>query len=281
MASEIARPARVVKGLHVTDGAGVHLNRIIGSHQLDNIDPFVLLDEFRSDNPDDYIAGFPWHPHRGIETITYMVEGCFRHDDSKGGGGVLNSGDCQWMTAGGGILHQEMPEMEEGHLWGYQLWLTLAAKDKFLPARYQHLDDGKIPRADFEGGTAKVISGTFKDTSGPAETNYPIDYFDVHLEKGGRFDHAVTAEVDKALYIHSGSVIIDPDGDAQTVEAGNMVILDKGLGVVVEGAEDGGGFLFLAGVPHNEPIVKGGPFVMNTREEIQQAWVDFQSGRLA
>ena len=277
---DVASVSRVVEGTHVTDGAGVHLNRIIGSHALPDIDPFVLLDEFRSDDPDDYMAGFPWHPHRGIETITYMVRGAFRHEDSRGGGGVLADGECQWMTAGKGILHQEMPEMKQGHLWGYQLWLNLAARDKFVPPRYQHLGAQDIPNVEQEGLSVKIIAGTFGGTSGPAETSYPIDYFDVRLEAGGRFDHRVKAEQDKFLYVHSGSVVVDPDGEASTVSAGHLAMLGPGTHVVVSGGGDGGGFLLLAGVPHREPIARGGPFVMNTPEEIRRAFDDYRSGRL-
>jgi redox-sensitive bicupin YhaK (pirin superfamily) len=280
MASDTAKAERVVRGIHVTDGAGVHLNRIIASHQVDQVDPFVLLDEFRSDDPDDYIAGFPWHPHRGIETITYMVTGAFRHEDSRGGGGVLRDGEVQWMTAGRGILHQEMPEMREGHLWGYQLWLNLAAKDKMVPPRYQHLDSTAIPTVERQGVEVKVIAGRFGDAEGPADTHYPIHYLDVRLGSGARFDQEVDEGMDKSLYVHSGSVVVDPDGEARTVDAGHLVLLGKGTNVTVAGNEDGSGFLFLAGVPHREPMARGGPFVMNTREEIKQAWEDFQAGRL-
>jgi redox-sensitive bicupin YhaK (pirin superfamily) len=278
--ASIATPKKLLRGLNVTDGAGVHLNRIIGSYELGDIDPFVLLDEFRSDNPDDYIAGFPWHPHRGIETITYMVEGAFRHDDSKGGGGVLESGDCQWMTAGGGILHQEMPEMKEGRLWGYQLWLTLAAKDKFVKPRYQHLEGDRICVVDADGVQVKVIAGEFQGTKGLADTYYPIDYFDVRLGKGAWFKHSVKADMSKFLYVHSGKVVIDPDGEGLEVESKHIAILDDAIDIVVEGREDGSGFLFMAGVPHGEPIVKGGPFVMNSQKEIRQAWEDFYAGRM-
>ncbi len=280
MEQKVASVARVVEGMHVTDGAGVHLNRIIGSYELGDIDPFVLLDEFRSDDPDDYIAGFPWHPHRGIETITYMVEGAFRHDDSKGGGGVLSTGECQWMTAGRGILHQEMPAMKEGHLWGYQLWLTLAKKDKFLPPRYQHLTDDRMPTVEQDGLTVKIIAGSYAGNPGPAETSYPIDYFDARLGPGGRFEHTVTVEQDTFLYVHSGAVVIDPDGEAVEVRKGHLAILGEGVDVVITGKEEGSGLLFLAGVPHREPIVKGGPFVMNTQEEIQQAFEDYRRGTL-
>jgi redox-sensitive bicupin YhaK (pirin superfamily) len=281
MAFNVASPARVVRGVHVTDGAGVHLNRIIAQPQLDHVDPFVLLDEFRSDNPNDFMAGFPWHPHRGIETITYVVYGAVEHEDSRGGGGIINDGDVQWMTAGGGILHQEMPVKRDGKVWGYQLWLNLAAKDKMVPARYQALDDNMIPVTETDGMTVKVIAGAYGDAKGPADTYYPIDYFDVRMGHGARFEHSVTDEQDKAIYIHSGKVIIDPDGEAKELEAGNLVILGKGNEIVIEGLDADNGFLFLAGTPHNEPIARGGPFVMNTRDEIHQAFADYQSGKLS
>jgi redox-sensitive bicupin YhaK (pirin superfamily) len=275
-----SKVARIVRGVHVTDGAGVHLNRIIGSRQLDDVDPFVLLDEFRSDDPDDYIAGFPWHPHRGIETITYMVEGSFRHEDSRGGGGIMVAGDCQWMTAGKGILHQEMPAMEDGRLWGYQLWLNLARRDKMVPPRYQHLERASIPVVEREGATITVIAGTFDGSTGPADTTYPIDYFDVRMGGDGAFRHSVGEGMGKSIYVHSGSVVVDPEGEAREVGTGNLALLDDARDVVVSAGEGGGGFLFLAGVPHREPIARGGPFVMNTPEEIRQAWRDFQEGKL-
>ncbi len=280
MTSDVAGVAKVVRGMQTSDGAGVRLNRIIAQPQLDHVDPFVLLDEFRSDNPDDFMAGFPWHPHRGIETITYVVYGAVEHEDSKGGGGVINDGDVQWMTAGGGILHQEMPQKRDGKVWGYQLWLNLAAKDKMVPARYQALDDEMIPVSEQEGISVKVIAGVFGDAKGPADTYYPIDYFDVRLGEGNRFAHRVASEQDKAMYVHSGSVVIDPDGEARVVERGAFVILGEGTDVVVSGREAGSGFLFLAGVPHREPIARGGPFVMNTRDEIHQAFEDYRSGKL-
>jgi redox-sensitive bicupin YhaK (pirin superfamily) len=272
--------SRVVEGLHVTDGAGVHLNRIIGQRMLDDIDPFVLLDEFRSDDPHDYIAGFPWHPHRGIETITYMVEGSFEHEDSRGGGGIMAAGDVQWMTAGRGILHQEMPAMRDGQLWGYQLWLTLARNDKMVPPRYQHLAADDMPVVERDGARIKIIAGALDDTKGPADVYYPIDYFDVRLGPDGAFRHSVAVEQAKFIYVHSGSVVVDPDGEASVVKAKDLAILGEGTDVVIEGREEGSGFLFLAGVAHGEPIVKGGPFVMNSREEIAQAFDDYQRGTL-
>ncbi|NIP33536.1 MAG: hypothetical protein GWN18_01255 [Thermoplasmata archaeon] len=280
MASDVAGVAKVVQGMHTSDGAGVRLNRIIAQPHLDHVDPFVLLDEFRSDNPDDFMAGFPWHPHRGIETITYVVYGAVEHEDSKGGGGVINDGDVQWMTAGSGILHQEMPQKRDGKVWGYQLWLNLAAKDKMVPARYQALDDEMIPVSEQEGLSVKVIAGAFGDATGPADTYYPIDYFDVRLGEGSRFAHRVDSGQEKAIYVHSGSVVVDPDGEAKVVEQGNFVILGEGNEIVISGHEADSGFLFLAGVPHREPIARGGPFVMNTRDEIHQAFEDYRSGKL-
>ena len=156
---------RIVKGQSVSDGAGVKLNRIIGSTDVNNIDPFFLLDEFRSENPNDYIAGFPMHPHRGIETITYMIEGSFTHKDSRGGGGVLTSGEVQWMTAGKGIQHEEMPAMESGHLWGYQLWLNLPKKHKWVDPAYQHLGKENIPVFEKNGLKVVIISGEYEGTN--------------------------------------------------------------------------------------------------------------------
>jgi redox-sensitive bicupin YhaK (pirin superfamily) len=280
MTGNVAGVAKVVKGMQTQDGAGVHLSRIIAQPQLDHADPFVLLDEFRSDDPDKFMAGFPWHPHRGIETITYIIYGAVEHEDSKGGGGIINDGDVQWMTAGGGILHQEMPVKRDGMIWGYQLWLNLAAKDKMVPARYQALDDDMIPVTEEGGLKVKVIAGAHGETKGPADTFYPIDYFDVRMERGIRFQHRVTPEQDKAIYVHSGSVVVDPDGKAEAIGHGNFVILGEGEEIVIEGVEDGSGLLFLAGVPHKEPIARGGPFVMNTRDEIHQAFEDYRSGKL-
>jgi len=280
MVEEVSGMKEAVRGLHVIDGAGVHLNRIIGSPRVDYIDPFVLLDEFKSDDPEDYIRGFPWHPHRGIETVTYMIDGKFEHQDSKGGGGLLTSGTVQWMTAGRGILHQEMPKMSEGTLWGYQLWLTLPRKDKMVPPRYQHLSAEMMPEVESGGARVKVISGKFGGTKGPAETWFPISYFDVRLGSGKSFKHSVPGEQEKLLYVHSGALIIDPERIAREVGEGQFVLLGDSPDVIAKGSGEKNGFLFIAGTPLREPIVRGGPFVMNTREEIQKAWEDFQEGRL-
>ena len=181
---------RLIKGEKVTDGAGVTLNRVIGTSTLDNADPFFLLDEFRSDNKDDYIKGFPMHPHRGIETITYMVEGSFIHRDSKGNEGTLKSGEVQWMTAGKGILHEEMPAMEDGHLWGYQLWVNLPKKFKMVEPTYRHIKSNEIPLIKEEGLEVKIISGEFNGHHGPVKSYFPVDYMDVRIN-GGTFKREV------------------------------------------------------------------------------------------
>lgn len=272
--------SRIVRGLSVIDGAGVRLHRIIGSPRLNHVDPFVLLDEFKSDNPKDYIAGFPDHPHRGIETITYMIDGNFRHKDSRGGGGLLAPGCVQWMTAGRGIIHSEMPEMKDGRLWGYQLWLTLAARDKMIEPRYQHLDPQDIPAVQEKGVTVKLISGSYLGTSGPALTEFPVSYFDVYLEKDSRFQVPVAQGWNSFLYVHSGAVAVESADQQQQVSSGELALLAVNTEVSVRGREKGSGFLYLSARPHNEPIVRGGPFVMNSEEEIRQAFLDYQTGRL-
>jgi hypothetical protein len=280
MSSSKSGVSRIVRGLSVIDGAGVRLHRIIGSPRLNHVDPFVLLDEFRSDNPKDYSAGFPDHPHRGIETITYMISGNFRHKDSRGGGGLLAPGCVQWMTAGKGIIHSEMPEMQDGRLWGYQLWLTLAAKDKMIEPRYQHLNPEDIPAVKKNGVTVKLISGSYEGTSGPALTEFPVSYFDVALGKNGQFQVPAAGGQNSFVYVHSGAVSVTLGDQAEQVSSGELALLAEDARVSIQGAEDASGFLYLSAAPHNEPIVRGGPFVMNTEEEIRQAFLDYQTGKL-
>ncbi len=271
---------RTIEGMTVHDGAGVRLNRIIASPQLNHVDPFVLLDEFRSDDPNDYIKGFPWHPHRGIETVTYMVHGRFKHEDSRGGGGTLSSGDVQWMTAGKGILHQEMPGQTDGSMWGYQLWLTLPKADKMVEPRYQHLSSEDIPVVNEGDVEVRIISGEFNGSIGPAQTWFPISYFDVRLPDGAAFHHHPKPGMNFLVYVHTGSVVIGSGDGASEIPMGGLAILDDGIEVHATGGSEKNGFLFLAGKPLNEPIARGGPFVMNTPEEIEQAWKDFYDGNL-
>lgn len=269
------------RGQMVTDGAGVKINRIIGSYRLNYIDPFVLLDEIRSNNPDDYIAGFPTHPHRGIETITYMKLGSFRHRDSRGGGGLLTDGCVQWMTAGRGILHSEMPEETGGELWGYQLWLSLPAKDKMVEPRYQHLSPDMIPVVEKGSMDVRVISGTYDGVHGPAKNWLEADYFDVELKKGAVFSLEIDRKMNSFIYVHTGTVSICPAGNTQSVSEKELAVFQPGTLVEVSGLSSTSGFLFLSSYPNNEPIVRGGPFVMNTEEEIEQAFLDYRNGLLA
>jgi quercetin 2,3-dioxygenase len=267
---------RIIKGQQVSDGAGVKLNRLIASSVVNNIDPFFLLDEFRSDDPNDYIAGFPMHPHRGIETITYMIEGSFTHRDSRGGGGVLSSGEVQWMTAGRGILHEEMPAMDSSHLWGYQLWLNLPKKLKMVEPAYQHLKKEDIPVFEKNGLRVVIISGSYEGLSGPASNQVPSEYYDVYLDHGSKFERQLEKNYSSLIYVHSGNVLISD----QNIKAGHLVEFNEGLPLTITASDDKAGFLFLSAIPNNEPYYRGGPFVMNTREEIMQAFDDYQKGKL-
>ncbi|WP_291565601.1 MULTISPECIES: pirin family protein [unclassified Clostridium] len=263
---------KIINGEAVKDGAGVKLNRVIGSRNLDNADPFYLLDEFRSDNKSDYIAGFPMHPHRGIETITYMIEGSFKHRDSKGNEGVLNSGDVQWMTTGRGILHEEMPVMEDGKLWGYQLWLNLPKEKKMIEPKYRHISNEEIPVIKEKGVLVKLISGTYKDKNGATNPTVPVDYIDVRIN-GGRFEKEGMEIV--LLYAHSGEINVEAQGENVAVKSGNMCFITGGGNIEVTGE---GGFLYISGNPLREPVARYGPFIMNTSDEIIKAIDDYNNG---
>ena len=267
---------RIIHGQAVSDGAGVKLKRLIASREVDNIDPFFLLDEFRSNDAKDYIAGFPMHPHRGIETITYMIEGSFTHRDSRGGGGVLSSGEVQWMTAGKGIQHEEMPAMESGHLWGYQLWLNLPKRLKWVEPKYQHLDKDKIPLYRQNGIKVTVISGEYEGVQGPAINYVPSEYYDVRLDKDKSIQIQLKPDHSSLIYVHSGKIKIQD----QIIEAGLMIEFNADHIAKIETVDSPAGFLFLSAIPNNEPYYRGGPFVMNTREEIMQAFDDYQNGKL-
>jgi Pirin-related protein len=263
-----------IYGEYVSDGAGVSLNRVIGTSTLDNADPFLLLDEFRSNDKDDYIAGFPMHPHRGFETITYMVEGSFNHRDSKGNEGKLKSGEVQWMTAGKGIIHEEMPAMENGQLWGYQLWVNLPAKLKMIEPKYRHLTVDEMPIVEDQGVKVKVISGEHKGRSGPIELYFPVNYFDVKI-KVGIFQKELKGT--NLIYVHTGKVNIVADEELE-IESGNLCVITDYDKVQITG--DNAGFLFISAEPLKEPIARYGPFVMNNMDEILQAIDDNNDGVL-
>jgi hypothetical protein len=273
---------RVIESIPASDGAGVKLRRSLGAHQNLRLDPFLMLDEFSSDNADDYIAGFPAHPHRGFETATYLIDGHMLHEDHLGNRGDLKSGGVQWMTAGRGIVHSEMPQQEQGRMRGFQLWINLPAREKMKPAGYRDLQPDEIPAVALAGGgRTKVIAGTLvhdsRSTPGPIQgiATEPL-YLDVELPAGATFTHPVAAGHNAFVYPFEGSVSIG-GRELRTQGAG---VLGAGDQVEVLAGSEGARFLLLAGRPLGEPVVQYGPFVMNTRDEIEQAIRDYQSGEL-
>jgi len=275
---------QVIDSVATSDGAGVKLRRSVGASQFLRHDPFLMLDEFYSDNPDDYLAGFPSHPHRGFETVTYMLDGHMRHEDSVGNRGDLGPGDVQWMSAARGIIHSEMPQQTEGRMRGFQLWINLPAKEKLNDPGYRDIPAADIPTVALDnGGKARVIAGTLVQpggsTKGPVQavTTDPM-YLDVHLPAGTVFESPVTPGYNAFLYLYEGDATVGDDG--QALKHRTAGLLSDGDTVRVKAGASEARFLLLAGKPLNEPIVQYGPFVMNTREEIEQAVHDYQSGKL-
>lgn len=275
---------QLVRGQATSDGDGVRLTRVLGGRALADLDPFLLLDEFGSDESADYIGGFPNHPHRGFETVTYMLEGRMRHRDNQGNEGLLVPGSVQWMTAGRGIIHSEMPEQQEGRMRGFQLWVNLPAKDKMTAPRYQDIAPERIPLVGAPGGVqVRVIAGTHMDAGG-GETRGPVVgviteplYFDVTLPQDTQFEHGLPAEHAAFIYVFEGQAKI---GDRQSVAVrGDLAVLANGDRVRVAADVAPARFLLVAGHPLREPVVKYGPFVMNTRAQIVQAVDDYSSGR--
>jgi redox-sensitive bicupin YhaK (pirin superfamily) len=268
----------VVTAQATSDGAGVRLQRSIGTPQLDHVDPFLLLDEFRSDRADDYIAGFPDHPHRGFETVTYMLAGTMRHEDHSGNRGELVAGSVQWMTAGRGIVHSEMPRQAKGLMWGFQLWVNLPAKDKMSPPRYQEFPPERIPEVRAaDGVVVKLIAGEVGGVSGAVTgiATRPL-YLVVALPAGTRFVQSVPEAHTALAYVFEGAAEIS----GQTLARGQLGVLGRGDAISVSAGEAGARLLLLAAEPIGEPIVRYGPFVMNTEAEIHQAIRDFRSGTL-
>ena len=272
---------RVIPSVATSDGAGVKLRRSLGSSQTLRHDPFLMLDEFYSDDPDDYLAGFPPHPHRGFETVTYMLDGHMQHKDSGGNTGDLGPGDVQWMTAARGIVHSEMPQQTEGRMRGFQLWLNLPAKEKMKPAAYRDIPANEIPVVETGNGVrVKIIAGSLAETSGPiAGLSTNPHYFDVILEPKAVFEAPLPAEHNVFLYAYDGEAAVGPDRKPLPHRAAGL--LSGGDTVRIEAGEKGARVLLLAGKPIREPIVQYGPFVMNTHEEIEQAIADYQSGALS
>jgi quercetin 2,3-dioxygenase len=272
--------SRLVVGQPASDGAGVRLTRVIGTATLPDLDPFLMLDEFGSNEASDYIAGFPDHPHRGFETVTYMLAGRMRHRDNQGNSGLLLPGGGQWMTAGRGIVHSEMPEQEEGLMRGFQLWVNLPARDKMTAPRYQDIEPSAIPEVALADGTrVRVLAGAVNGVVGPvsAVATEPV-YLDVALAPGGRFEHELPAGHTAFAYVYEGSAVIGNPPAGKEVARGRLAVLSAGRRVAV-GATAAARFILVAGRPLGEPVVKYGPFVMNTADEIRQAVRDYQSGR--
>jgi len=277
------RIERLVAGMATSDGAGVRLTRVLTQPLQRRLDPFLMLDAFRSDDPDDYIAGFPAHPHRGFETITYMIAGRMRHRDSTGGEGLLNNGDVQWMTAARGIIHSEMPEQEDGLMEGFQLWLNLPARDKMQAAAYRDIPSASIPEARLASGArVRVIAGRSQGVDGAMQrpVTEPL-VLDIHLPAGQTLSQSLPAGHNAFLYVYRGEVKAGPD--AQPVTTTRMAILDNDAdadGVSIQ-ADTDARILLVAGRPLGEPIAQYGPFVMNTQAELEQALADYRDGSLA
>ena len=265
---------QIVEGIQTTDGAGVNLTRIIGSLDLNMLDPFLLLDEFGSENPDDYIAGFPPHPHRGFETITYMLNGKWQHKDSAGNEGKLGEGSVQWMTAGRGIVHSEMPIQTDGLARGFQLWLNLPKEKKMIEPAYQDIESEQIPIVKEKAGTVKVISGNFHGTVGPGQSHTPVLILDIQLLENSELTIPLTDGWNVFSFIYEGDVFA-----GQKLSKGQLAVYEKDGDVDFKTKDNKARIFFAAGEPLNEPVARGGPFVMNTRGEVLQAFSDFQEGK--
>ena len=281
----VARPReleRLVSGQPTSDGAGVKLTRVLTQPLQRRLDPFLMLDAFGTDNADDYIGGFPDHPHRGFETVTYMIAGRMRHRDNAGHEGLLENGGVQWMTAGRGIVHSELPEQEAGRMEGFQLWLNLPADRKMVDPGYRDIPSGAIPEFDTaDGAHVRVIAGRSHGVDGAVqrERTEPL-YLDIHLAPGARFAQALPPAHNAFVYVYRGEAML---GGA-VVGAQRMAILKNAPdrdGIALRAGEDGARLLLIAGRPLNEPIAQYGPFMMNTHEQIFQAVEDFRAGRFA
>ncbi len=268
---------KIIKAIQTSDGAGVKLKRSMGIPELDFIDPFLMFDEFGSENKDDYIAGFPSHPHRGIETVTYMLAGEFRHEDSTGNKGDLGPGSVQWMTAAGGIIHSEMPIMKEGKLHGFQLWVNMPAKLKMSKPSYQNIEPQEIPEFKDQEKKIKIIAGKYQDKIGPVK-GISVDpiYMDIELEKDKTFSFIIPSSHNTFVYLVTGEIKIGNKAHNK-LQNSTLICLKKGTDLKVSSTKKSK-FLVIAGRPIGEPIARGGPFVMNTKQEILKAVQDYHSG---
>lgn len=276
---------QTIPALATSDGAGVRIQRSLGQRQSVRMDPFLMLDEFGSDQPQDYIAGFPAHPHRGFETVTYMIEGHMLHEDHLGNQGDLRNGGVQWMTAGRGIVHSEMPQQESGAMRGFQLWLNLPAAEKMKPAGYRDIQPEDIPVFNPPGATVKLIAGEMETEGGrmtgavTGGSTRPI-YADLQLDAGGELSLPVPADLNALLYLYQGEAELVTSHERTPLQASAASVLADGDSLRVAAGNQGARLLLIAGAPIGEPIAQYGPFVMNTREEIEQTLQDYRDGRL-
>jgi len=268
---------RIIPAREVTEGAGVTVHRSIGTPALRNFDPFLMLDHFGSDEPDQYIAGFPDHPHRGFNTFTYMLEGHMLHQDSMGNRGDLHSGGAQWMKAASGVIHSEMPQQSEGMMSGFQLWINLPAKDKMSSPAYQEYSPGAFPVVEGDGVRVKILLGYYHGVEGPIQDPITqVEYYDVTIDAGQTFKHAIRPELNSFIYVYAGDIQIG----TQSITTNSFVVLDTGDEVTVSSTDGTARLILVAGKPIGEPIAQYGPFVMNTEQEIHQAMADYRDGTL-
>jgi hypothetical protein len=267
---------QVITPALVSEGAGVRLRRSFPGRSLDHLDPFLLLDDFSSDRPKDYLAGFPMHPHRGIETVTYLLDGEVHHQDSIGHAGVVGPGDCQWMTAGRGILHEEMPRPVDGRIAGFQLWVNLPARLKMTAPRYQEVPAYRIPQLLLDDGVqVRLVAGRVGQVEGPVrEIAAEPTYLDVTIPAGVRFQHPVEQSHNALIYLYAGVAHVSE----QQLEAPRLAVLGEGDRVIIHATDAAAHLLLVAGRPWGEPVARYGPFVMNTREEIQHTLLELRQG---
>lgn len=274
----IRKVESIIKSKPVIEGAGVHLKRAFSNNLASRLDPFLLLDDFHSSNPNEYIKGFPWHPHRGIETITYILHGAVEHGDSMGNKGVISSGDLQWMTSGSGIVHQEMPiDQKGGAMWGFQLWANLPSSHKMMEPRYRDIRHDMIPEVMLDNGVkVKIICGEVNGVKGPVEDIITDpEYLDITIPAGNSFAHDVQPGYTLFAYVIAGNGCFEP---RKAIEPENLVIFSDGDRLEVTTPEDGVRFLLLSGKPIKESIAWAGPIVMNTQEELQVAFEEYRNG---
>ncbi len=277
--SDIRRIEKIMKSWYTLEGAGVHLKRVFSNREAKFMDPFLLLDHFGSDDPADYLAGFPWHPHRGIKTVTYMLNGVVEHGDSIGNSGVIRSGDVQWMTAGSGIIHQEMPKKYDGLMSGFQLWVNLPAKNKMMNPRYRDVKSETISEVSVADGVRiKVISGEVKGTKGPVQ-DIVVDpeYLDVMMEPNTKFEHQVHKDYTAFAYVTAGDGYFGPE-QKELITPEHLVVFQDGDMIKVQAADQDFRFLLISGKPIGEPIAWYGPIVMNTQKELELAFEEYRNG---